>query len=136
MPYELNWLDEDRRILSLRLRDLLDEPDANTLRDALTPILEQPAPLYLQLDLRDFKLLEGFTQFGKAMEGEPLPGLEDGHLNRSRLAVLGGGPAIKLIFQLAGRSTEFEEAVRAFDYEDRAYAWLVECANADAVQGG
>jgi hypothetical protein len=133
MPYELNWLDEDRRILSLRLLDMLDNQEVNALRDALVPILEQPTPLYFQLDLRDFKLLEGFSQLGQAMDGEALPDFDAAHLRHSRLAVLGGGPAIKLIFQLVGHSNEVGEAVRAFDYEDRAYSWLIECA--DAAKG-
>lgn len=119
MPYDLDWIDEELRILSIRLFDPLDTHDIEEFRQTITPIVEAPHPLFLLVNIGELDFRQAFSTIVTALEGEPLPDIAH-HVNGSRLAVVGGGAPVTLILALVGQS----ESVHAFAHEDQALTWL------------
>lgn len=124
MPYDLNWLDEERRILQVRLFDPIDTEAAASLSGELSAIIEIPRPVYVLVDIRQFSPMSMMSQLGSLIDGQPFP-KNTTHLERSRAAVVGGGGIVSMALQWVGSST-LERMIRPFDAEDKALDWLNE----------
>jgi hypothetical protein len=127
MAYDIDWLDEDHRILSVRLFDPLLPEEVNQLWQTMTTIFEVPEPLFLLADIRHFHLFEPFKDTTTIPDGGALPDLAP-HMERSRLAVVGGGTPIRLLLELVGHVAEHGEMIRSFTNEAEALDWLREQA--------
>jgi hypothetical protein len=128
MPYHLDWLDEARRILKLQIVDPLDRTELEALQEEVTAVYNQPGPLYLLADLSHFS-------WGRAQslgDEDILSGVEP--RSDFAMALLGTGAILRwLVNRLASRSVPVP--LQAFEYEDRAYAWLSALAD-DAPSPG
>jgi hypothetical protein len=133
MPCEFDWYDEDMRIASVRLFDPLTQDDIETMGLTLTPLLETPAPIFLLLNIREINPLQTFSRLNGMLDGMPLPRFDHARQAQSRVAIVGGGAAIKMILQLAG---DGENRVKAFNHEDEAFRWLSESAVSAAGGAG
>lgn len=122
MPYDVKWLDEERRFLRVRLFGSVQLSEAEELLNQARSIAETPQPVFVLLDLQQFNMQQAMPQLRGLLEGQAIPRNLD-HLENSRAAVVGGGPMVSmgvgLVRQLTGR-----ELMRAFDDEDRALSWL------------
>lgn len=122
MPYDLKWLDEDRRIFRLRLFDPLVSTEAEELLNQARSIIETPHPVFVLLDLRQFSFQQAMPELRSLIEGQTVP--ENlAHLEQSRAAVVGGGMVISMGIGMARQMTGLD-VMRAFDDEDRALSWL------------
>ncbi len=128
MAYDIDWLDEDQRILSVRLFDPLPPEEMDQLWQAMTEIFEVPEPLFLLADIRHFHSLESFKETPAIPDGGALPDMAP-HMERSRLAIVGGGTPIRLLLELVGHVAEHGEMIRSFTNEAEALDWLREQAN-------
>ena len=127
MPYNFDWVDDDSRILSIRLFDPLNSADMVGLAQAIWPIVEVESPLFVLLNILELDFKSAFSNATSAFDGEPMPDITH-HLNRSRLAIVGGGSPVALIINLAQQVAEQSDVVRAFTHEDQALTWLREQA--------
>lgn len=132
MSYELDWLDERRRIVAVRLYDPLSSEELAALRDEFLPLIALSAPLYILADIREFNALQGAAALVNALDGEALPNMGEDAMRQSRIAVLGGGALVKMVLSLAHGALNEDNLIRTFDHEDEAYAWLGEQAGDSA----
>lgn len=130
MPYDVEWLDEGRRLLKVTLSDPLDMPDAQALIDEIRPLIEAPRPIFVLADVRSFNVQSALSRFMGLVGRQPFP-RTTAHLEQSRAAVVGGGPvvatSIGMVEQFTGRNL-----MRAFDDDRAALAWLEEQAGEPA----
>jgi hypothetical protein len=122
MGYDLKWLDEDRRILRLRLFDPLAAFEAEELLKQARSIVEAPRPVFVLLDLREFTMQQAMPELRSLIEGQTVPA-NLAHLEQSRAAVVGGGVVISMGIGMARQMTGLD-IMRAFDDEDRGLSWL------------
>jgi len=127
MGYELKWLDEDLRLLALRVYDPLSQSEAKQILSKMREVSEVPRPFFLLLDLQHFDPTQSVSVIRDALEGESFPPITR-HLENSRLAVLGGGPMVNLGFQFM-RSLSSLDLARAFRNEEEALSWLQDQAH-------
>jgi hypothetical protein len=128
LPAELDWLDRDRQIFAIRLFDPFSPLDFEPLEDELASVVETQLPIYVLLDIRHFVTIEALTQIGTSVDRPYLPELSPEQRERSRLAVLGGGAFVKLIFGLVENAADDLQFIRQFEHEDEAFTWLSDCA--------
>lgn len=131
MPYDFDWLDEDRRILAIRLYSPLLDEEITELHAKVMPLTDVPDPVYVLADIRNFDLMQSYSQLGKMMKSLSLPRLDGEQMRRSRIAVLGGGPLVSLALSFAegiASEEDEEDPIKAFKHEDKAYVWLLEAA--------
>lgn len=126
MPHSVDWIDEDRRILAVRLYDPITVEDIDSLQSELTPIVETGQPLYILVDIGEVDLMQAYTGLGTALEGLSVPSVPDDQWKRSRVAVIGGGMLVNTILSFLQGSVEEDELIRAFKHEDKAFTWLDE----------
>jgi hypothetical protein len=124
VPYDLSWLDEEQRILQVQLYDPFDPEAAARLSEELSAIIETPRPVYVLVDIREFNPMTMMSQLGSLIDGQPFP-KNTAHLERSRAAVVGGGPIVSMALGWVG-SSRLESMIRPFDAEDTALDWLRE----------
>ncbi len=127
MPAELDWLDKSRQIFAIRLYDPFSPLDIEGFQEELISTVETQLPIFVLLDIRNFVAVEALARMTNT-DRPYLPELSPEQRERSRLAVLGGGAFVKLIFGLLENATEGVEFIRQFEYEDEAYSWLSDCA--------
>lgn len=127
MPAEFDWLDESRRIFALRLFDPFTLADIESFKEQMSPTIETGLPVYMLIDIRNISAMETLAHFTNS-EGSALPELSAEQREQSRFAILGGGALVRLVFNLVEQGAEAQQFIRLFDYEDRAYSWLSECA--------
>ncbi len=132
MPYELDWLDERRRIVAVRLYDPLVSEELAALRDEFLPLIALSAPLYILADIRAFNAMQGAAALVNTLDGEALPDIGEDTMRQSRIAVLGGGAFIRMVLGLAHGALGEDDLIRTFDHEDEAYTWLGEQAGDSA----
>lgn len=125
MAYDMYWLDDDLRILSLRLFDPFYPEEIEGLKQALAPSIETLQPLFLFLDISEFR---AFDVFSKTLSSDEmlLTNLEH-HMKHSRIAIVGGGMFVRMMLGFLGSGDE-SKAVRSFKHEDQALYWLREQA--------
>lgn len=133
MPHSVDWLDEDRRILAVRLYDPLTAEDTNALHSQLTPIVESGLPLFVLADIREIDLMQAYSGLSTALNGLSLPTVSDEQRRQSRLAIVGGGTLINTVLSIVQNSTEQDDLLRAFKYEDKAFAWLEEASRSGFI---
>jgi hypothetical protein len=126
VPHSVDWIDEDRRILAVRLYDPITAEDIDSLQSELTPIVETGQPLYILVDIGEVDLMQAYTGLGTALEGLSVPSVPDDQWKRSRVAVIGGGMLVNTILSFLQGSVEEDELIRAFKHEDKAFTWLDE----------
>jgi hypothetical protein len=122
MSFEWQWLDEAQRILKLRLYSF-DSETTDDLLAQLLPILEDPRPLLVLVDLGDLALGDLVRQ--TPPENTRLPGLRH-HEQHSSLAIVTTVPETKMVLDITNRLIGRQDAIRVFRYEDEALAWLEE----------
>lgn len=128
MPYTLEWLDATRRIAALRLSDPITDDEARRLQEEVVPLLDEAQPVYLLADIRGFNPMEALGRLGGLLDRARLPNLGDDHVQQSRVALVGGGPMVRMALSLAKGMTG-EDMIRPFASEEKAVAWLEEqCA--------
>jgi hypothetical protein len=127
MPYDFGWLDEDQRILSICLSDPLSAEELKTLREMVMSVFEAPAALYVVLDMREFDLKRVFQDAPSFLNGDRFPDFKY-HAHHSRLAVVGGGPIVDLLFAVVEPGAGWGGFIRGFKEEDQALTWLREQA--------
>ncbi len=125
MPYSLEWLNAPRRIAAVRLIDPIADDEARRLQDDVLPLLDGAQPVFLLADIRDFNPMEALTRLSGLLDKARLPKLTDDHVQQSRVAILGGGPMVRMALSLAKGMTG-DDMIRPFSNEDRAVAWLEE----------
>ena len=128
MPYDFDWLDEDRRVAALRLYDPFHDDQRLALEQEITNVLAVGEPLYLLIDIREFNALQAFSRFAATNSGAQIPSMSDRQMEHSRLAVIGGSAMVKMMFRLIKGSDEHSNKIRTFKHEDRAFSWLNEQA--------
>lgn len=127
MPYDFDWLDEDRNIVAIRLYTPVSAEELEELHARVVPLTESPLPLFILADIRNFDLMSAYSELGSIMRTLSLPNLGEDKMRRSRLAILGGGPLVGFVLSLAkDKAPEEGDLVKAFKYEDEAYTWLQE----------
>jgi hypothetical protein len=126
VPHSVDWIDEDRRILAVRLYDPITSDDVESLQSKLTPIVEAGQPLYILADITEVDLIQTYTGLGAALEGLSIPSVSDEQWRRSRVAVIGGGMLVNTALSFLQGAVEEDELIRAFKHEDKAFAWLDE----------
>jgi hypothetical protein len=126
VPHSVDWIDEDRRILAVRLYDPITAEDVDSLQSKLTPIVETGQPLYFLVDIGEVDLMQAYTGLGAAFEGLSMPSVPDEQWKRSRVAVIGGGMLVNTILSFLQGSVDEDDLIRTFKYEDKAFAWLDE----------
>lgn len=126
MAYDFDWLDEDQRILAVRLYTPILTEEIEALRDQLTPVVETQEALYLLADIRNFDLMAAYSQLGGLLDTFTLPSIGDDQARQSRVAIIGGGPMINMVLKVAEGALPDgqEDLIRAFKHEDEAYRWL------------
>lgn len=122
MAYVFDWLDEDRRIVMLRLMDPIEDYEVDELKQTLETVIADPRPLFALVDVENFNLMAAYSRLGSLLDTLTMPGAEQARA--SRIAVIGGGPLVKMALSLAGDALEGEEAIQAFKHEDLALSWL------------
>lgn len=127
MPYDFEWLDENRNILAIRLSSPVSPEELEELHARVMPLTESPLPLFLLADIRNFDLLAAYSQLGDVINTLSLPSMDNAKMQRSRVAILGGGPLVGLVLSFAkDYVNEGGELVKAFNNEDEARIWLQE----------
>lgn len=122
MGFEWRWLDEEQRILQLRLFSL----DPETTSDLLTqflPIFEEPRPIFVLMNVGDLDLSDLVS--GAGPENVHLPDIRH-HQEHSSLAIVTVRPETRMVLDMTNRLMGLQDAIRAFRYEDEALAWLEE----------
>jgi hypothetical protein len=126
VPHSVDWIDEDRRMLAVRLYDPITAEDVDSLQSKLTPIVETGQPLYFLIDIGEVDLMQAYSGLGAAFEGLSMPSVPDEQWKRSRVAVIGGGMLVNTILSFLQGSVEEDDLIRTFKYEDKAFVWLDE----------
>ncbi len=125
MGYDMYWLDDDLRILSLRLFDPFYPEEVEGLKQALTPSIETLQPLFLLLDISEFRT---FDAFSKTLSTDEMPFTNlEYHMKHSRIAIVGGGMFVRMMLGFLGSADDYK-AVRSFKHEEQALYWLREQA--------
>jgi hypothetical protein len=127
LPAELDWLDKSRQIFALRLYDPFSPLDIEGFQEELISVVETQLPIFVLIDIRNFVAMEALARMTNT-DRPYLPELSPEQRDRSRLAVLGGGALVKLIFGLVENAADGVEFIRQFEHEDEAYSWLSDCA--------
>lgn len=130
MAYELKWIDESRRMLQVSAFDPITETDARSLIDQLRSLADSPEPFFLLLDIRQYDVRKAMS-LSSSFQNEPMP-RQTPALEKSRIAVVGGGPMIKMGLQLMQGLGPLD-LIRAFDREADALRWLDEEARFTGV---
>lgn len=125
MSYDLDWLDEEQRVLGVRLFDPIDDLTIESLGVELLPELQEPHPIFILLDLQHVRNFQALTELGSAFEESPWELDQMQQHQNSRVAMLGGGLLASLIVGLMKQITG-EELIRAFQRESDALEWLRE----------
>lgn len=131
MPYSVDWIDEDRRILAVRLYDPLTSEDTDALQSKLTPLVEAGDPLFVLADITEIDIMKAYSGLGAALEGFSTPNVSDQQWRHSRMAVIGGGMLVNTVLSFLQGSDDDIELIRAFKHEDKAFVWLDEASRAD-----
>lgn len=127
MPYDFEWLDENRNILAIRLSSPVSPEELKELHARVMPLTESTLPLFLLADIRNFDLLTAYSQLGDALKTLSLPSMDNAKMQGSRVAILGGGPLVGLVLSFAkDYLNEGDDLVKAFNNEDEARSWLQE----------
>nr|MBN1229914.1 STAS/SEC14 domain-containing protein [Anaerolineae bacterium] len=126
MPYQLDRLEYERDILSIKLYEPLSNQETEDLAAEARGVFTSGSPVYLMLDLREFDLAKSLGRLGAAFEDIPFPQSGSRQTDQSRVAVIGGGPILKLILQMTNALSEQTAYVRLFSAEDQAITWLRE----------
>ncbi len=122
MGFEWQWLDEEQRILQLRLFSL----DPETTSDLLTqflPIFEEPRPIFVLMDVGDLDLSDLVSR--AVPENVRLPDIRH-HQEHSSLAIVTTKTETRMVLDITNRLIGWQDAIRAFRYEDEALVWLEE----------
>lgn len=130
MPYEFDWLDAERRIVAVRLHSPVQPTELEALHAELVSLAEAAEPAFILADIRNFDLMAAYSQLGDVIKTLSFPSLDESQMQRSRIAIVGGGPLVQVALSFAGDMLPEGELVKAFKHEDRAYTWLVEAAGA------
>lgn len=130
MPYEFDWLDSGRRIVAVRLHSPLQATEVEALHAELVSLSEVAEPVFILADVRNFDLMSAYSQLGDIFRTLSFPSLDEGQMQRSRIAIVGGGPLVQFALSFADDMLPEGELVKAFKHEDKAYSWLAEAANA------
>ena len=133
MPYELTWLDGRPRILSLRLFDPFGQDEIDSLRSALKPVLAEPPPLFVLLEIETRNTTDLINQaMASGDDGDSVSGVLSDlapHLESSRLAIVGGGAPVKAMIGLYRYVIgQQDDLVRVFAGKQQALEWLREQA--------
>ncbi|HPV06297.1 MAG TPA: STAS/SEC14 domain-containing protein [Aggregatilineales bacterium] len=127
MPYDFEWLDENRNIVAIRLSSPVSPEELEELHARVMPLTESTLPLFLLADIRNFDLLTAYSQLGDALKTLSLPSMDNAKMQGSRVAILGGGPLVGLVLSFAkDYLNEGDDLVKAFNNEDEARSWLQE----------
>jgi len=127
MPYDFEWLDENRNIVAIRLSSPVSPEELKELHARVMPLTESPLPIYILADIRNFDLLTAYSQLGDALKTLSLPSMGNAKMQGSRVAILGGGPLVGLVLSFAkDYLNEGDDLVKAFNNEDEARSWLQE----------
>ncbi|HQA69748.1 MAG TPA: STAS/SEC14 domain-containing protein [Aggregatilineales bacterium] len=127
MPYDFEWLDENRNIVAIRLSSPVSPEELEELHARVMPLTESPLPIYILADIRNFDLLTAYSQLGDALKTLSLPSMDNAKMQGSRVAILGGGPLVGLVLSFAkDYLNEGDDLVKAFNNEDEARSWLQE----------
>ncbi|HOA23753.1 MAG: STAS/SEC14 domain-containing protein [Aggregatilineales bacterium] len=127
MPYDFEWLDENRNIVAIRLSSPVSPEELKELHARVMPLTESPLPIYILADIRNFDLLTAYSQLGDALKTLSLPSMDNAKMQGSRVAILGGGPLVGLVLSFAkDYLNEGDDLVKAFNNEDEARSWLQE----------
>lgn len=127
MPYDFEWLDENRNIVAIRLSSPVSPEELKELHARVMPLTESTLPLFLLADIRNFDLLTAYSQLGDALKTLSLPSMDNAKMQGSRVAILGGGPLVGLVLSFAkDYLNEGDDLVKAFNNEDEARSWLQE----------
>ncbi len=133
MPYDFEWLDENRNIVAIRLSSPVSPEELKELHARVMPLTESPLPIYILADIRNFDLLTAYSQLGDALKTLSLPSMDNAKMQGSRVAILGGGPLVGLVLSFAkDYLNEGDDLVKAFNNEDEARSWLQE-AGGDSI---
>lgn len=120
MTLEWRWLDEDLRILKVRLFSF-DSDTVGDLETQLLPIAQEPYPLFVLMNLGDLEL--GDLMQHTSPNDISLPNMEH-HEQHSSLAIVTARSGIRMLLDMANQLTGRENAIRAFQHEDEALSWL------------
>ncbi|NLH07341.1 MAG: STAS/SEC14 domain-containing protein [Chloroflexi bacterium] len=127
MPYDFEWLDENRNIVAIRLSSPVSPEELKELHARVMPLTESPLPIYILADIRNFDLLTAYSQLGDALKTLSLPSMDNAKMQGSRVAILGGGPLVGLVLSFdKDYLNEGDDLVKAFNNEDEARSWLQE----------
>jgi hypothetical protein len=131
VPYSVDWIDEDRRILAVRLYDPLTAEDTDALQSKLTPIVEAGAPLFILADITEVDVMKAYSGLGAAFEGLAVPNVSEQQWRHSRMAIIGGGMLVNTVLSFVQGSDDEPQLIRTFKHEDKAFAWLDEASRAN-----
>src|SRR5688572_11719835 len=98
MAYDLKWIDKTRRMMQVSAYDPITETDARSLIEQLRALADSPDPFFLLLDIREYDVRKAMALSGM-LQSEPMP-RQTQALEKSRVAVVGGGPMVKMGLQL------------------------------------
>lgn len=130
MAYDLKWMDESRRMMQVSAFDPITETDARSLIDQMRALADSPEPFFVLLDIRQYDVRKAMS-LSPMLQNEPMPRSTPG-LEKSRVAILGGGPMVKMGLQLMQGMGPLD-LLRAFDQESEAIRWLDEEARLAGV---
>lgn len=127
MSYELSWVDEQQRTLSITLTDPLTNDEIRALRDFFLPLAEQGQPLFMLLDVQKLDLFKALQQALGEVEGEAFDRLKESML-QSRVAVIGGGGVINLVEAVLKDNPKYHGMLQKSKDREEALIWLREVA--------
>lgn len=123
MSFELRWLDEESRILKVRLFSL-DQETVMALYQQLSPIVEESTPLFLLVDLGDLDFRDFFRQPPEDLPEDMSLANLGFHERHSAVAIVTTNPLVKMALETANRLAGRADVIRTFQYEDEALTWL------------
>lgn len=123
MAYEISWLDKQNRVLRAALRGSIAPTEVSELRRTIRPIAEDPAPVYVLLNIETLNLSDAPMRLLAAFDGIQTDTIRH-HLDISRIAIVGGGYAISSLIQLYSSIYSGSNPTRLFDDEAVALEWL------------
>lgn len=131
MAYDLNWLDDNRRIFQIKAYDPITESEASELIGELRNIADSPAPFYMLLDLNQFDVMKAMPAMRNILQREKMPH-QTKAMEASRVAVIGGGSMVTMGLQMIQGMTSLD-LIRAFEDEQTGRRWLEEEARVAGI---
>ena len=123
MAYSITWQDRNQRLFTLTLSAPISPSEIKELQAELKPTLTASEPAYCLLDLSAVDIYN-IAAKGLGDLDAVLPPNLSYHLAHSRVAIVGGGAAIKVLLRLLVSIEGEVHSIKSFGSSATALDWL------------